>query len=99
MMIDQEGCLTPFDSPSLYHLPVGAIWRVARPARIEFSETPSIRTLEDTPFYTRSQIQTRGAGGRCFMHESLDLNRFCQPWVQSLLRFRMPRREISQAAS
>ena len=48
-----------------------------------------MKTLEDTPFYTRSEIQV---GGGQFMHESLDLHRFCRPWVQFLLPFRMPRK-------
>jgi carotenoid 1,2-hydratase len=62
---------------------------VARPARLPGAAVDSLTTLEDTPFYTRSQIHT--AAGH-FMHESLDLTRFCQPWVQLLLPFRMPRR-------
>jgi carotenoid 1,2-hydratase len=49
----------------------------------------AVKTLEDTPFYTRSKIQVEGGH---FMHESLDLRRFRQAWVQFLLPFRMPRR-------
>jgi len=61
---------------------------VARPARIDSQAPCNIQTLEDTPFYTRSRIETDTS---LFMHESLDLQRFCKPWVQRLLPFRMPR--------
>jgi carotenoid 1,2-hydratase len=51
-----------------------------------------VRTLEDTPFYARSLIEATidGEHGRG-LHESLDMRRFTQPWVQTLLPFRMPR--------
>lgn len=76
------------ESPGLQHLPKGRLWRVALPARIAGQVIEGLKTLEDPPFYTRSQILTEAGG---FMHESLDLTRFCQPWVQLLLPFRMPR--------
>jgi carotenoid 1,2-hydratase len=66
----------------------GAVWRVNRAARAPGSRV--VRTLEDTPFYTRSLIACPQTGLR--VHESLDLERFSSRWVQSLLRFRMPRR-------
>jgi carotenoid 1,2-hydratase len=76
------------ESPGLQHLPKGRLWRVALPARIAGQVIEGLKTLEDLPFYTRSQILTEAGS---FMHESLDLTRFCQPWVQLLLPFRMPR--------
>ena len=76
------------ESPGLQHLPKGRLWRVALPARIAGQVIEGLKTLEDLPFYTRSQILTEASS---FMHESLDLTRFCQPWVQFLLPFRMPR--------
>ena len=76
------------ESPGLQHLPKGRLWRVALPARIAGQVIEGLKRLEDTPFYTRSQILTEASS---FMHESLDLTRFCQPWVQFLLPFRMPR--------
>ena len=48
---------------------------MARPARLPHGAV-RVKTLEDTPFYTRSEIQL--ASGH-FMHESLDLRRFCRP--------------------
>ena len=76
------------ESPGLQHLPKGRLWRVALPARIAGQVIEGLKTLEDPPFYTRSQILTEVGS---FLHESLDLTRFCQPWVQLLLPFRMPR--------
>ena len=88
LSVDNEGVLHRQDFPALQYLPRGPVWRVARPARLPASQDLSVETLEDTPFYTRSRVWV---DGREFMHESLDLRRFCQPWVQFLLPFRMPR--------
>lgn len=52
-----------------------------------------IRTLEDTPFYTRSLLTARIFGEDApTIHESVDLDRFASRWVQTLLPYRMPRR-------
>ena len=67
-------------------LSTGPIWRVERPARSHQGFTVQ-KTLEDTPFYTRSHLHD--ALGNTVMHESLDLDRFSSPWVQRLLPFRM----------
>ena len=87
LSVDRSGAMARMSSPDLQHLPCGPVWRVARPARLPYA-AGRVKTLEDTPFYTRSEIEV--AGGH-FMHESLDLRRFCRPWVQFLLPFRMPR--------
>ena len=51
-----------------------------------------MRTLEDTPFYTRSLLRLDGAGtGLPMVHESLSMERFDRGWVRCLLPFRMPR--------
>jgi carotenoid 1,2-hydratase len=51
-----------------------------------------VETLEDTPFYARSLVETRLAGetATC-VHESLSLDRFDSRIVQLMLPFRMPR--------
>ena len=50
------------------------------------------RTLEDAPFYARSQLSARLFGETVdVMHESLSLDRFRRPIVQAMLPFRMPR--------
>jgi carotenoid 1,2-hydratase len=50
------------------------------------------RTLEDAPFYARSQLSAKLFGETAdVMHESLSLDRFRMPIVQAMLPFRMPR--------
>ena len=73
-------------APPRRDLAAGPIWRVARPARSHQGFVVQ-KTLEDTPFYTRSHLHD--ASGNTVMHESLDLERFAAPWVQHLLPFRM----------
>ena len=71
-------------------LPRG-FWGVERSTRSE-GEASLVRTLEDTPFYTRSLLRTTFNGRSALtMHESLSLTRFVQPWVQFLLPFRLRR--------
>ncbi|MHB8284674.1 MAG: hydratase [Caulobacteraceae bacterium] len=66
-------------------------WRMPRLVR---SEPPPrlVRTLEDTPFYTRSLVQA-GEGRRraVILHESLSLDRLRSPMIRAMLPFRMPR--------
>lgn len=60
-------------------------WGLSRQARS--GEAPRIvRSLEDTPFYSRDLIDD---GGVVAMHETLSLNRFAGRAVQFLLPFRM----------
>jgi carotenoid 1,2-hydratase len=68
-------------------------WRVGRSTRSTASRPIRVlRTLEDTPFYSRSLLSIDGAGqGGRAIHESVDLDRFSTRWVQTLLPFRMPR--------
>ncbi|MEM9303706.1 MAG: carotenoid 1,2-hydratase [Pseudomonadota bacterium] len=85
------GELEALAPPGPVGLPPGMIWRVPRATR---SEGPAsiVRTLEDTPFYTRSVMRSTLDGHAVEgMHESLDLDRFASRWVQLLLPFRMPR--------
>ena len=72
-------------------------WRVRRRTQSEAGQPASVRqTLEDTPFYARSVVDTRLLGRTVTtMHESLDLDRFSAGWVRMLLPFRMPRRALS----
>jgi carotenoid 1,2-hydratase len=67
-------------------LPVTA-WGIERPARGVRLE----RTLENTPFYARSQVTGAGAVPRRGVHEALDVARLGSLWVNCLLPFRMPR--------
>jgi carotenoid 1,2-hydratase len=79
-------------TPPLHALARTAIWRMPRNARGD--GTPCIvRTLEDTPFYARTQIRSTD-GDRTLdgVHESVELDRFVHPATQLMLPFRMPRR-------
>ncbi len=67
-------------------------WRVARQTRASLASPARVlRTLEDTPFYSRSMLGFGNNGHRA-VHESVDLDRFASRWVQVLLPFKMPRR-------
>ncbi|MEO0420843.1 MAG: carotenoid 1,2-hydratase [Pseudomonadota bacterium] len=70
------------------------IWGVQRSTRADAGTRPLVRdVLEDTPFYTRSVLDTHLYGQRLeAVHESLDLDRFSARWVQTLIPFRNPRR-------
>ncbi|MAW88474.1 MAG: carotenoid 1,2-hydratase [Phyllobacteriaceae bacterium] len=57
------------------------------------SQPRILRALEDTPFYTRSVVETEiGGETRSMMHETLDCGRLANPVVRLMLPFRMPRR-------
>ena len=68
-------------------------WRIARSARADAAvPVKVVRTLEDAPFYARSQLAATLFGETAdVMHESLSLDRFRSPIVQAMLPFRMPR--------
>lgn len=67
-------------------------WWIGRTLRTDGAPATVIRTLEDTPFYARSQVATRvGAAPARVVHESLSLSRFTSPLVQALLPFRIRR--------
>lgn len=88
-----KGTCAPLQPAPASDLPLTG-WRVARETRAA-AERPVrvVRTLEDTPFYSRSLLAS-GTGGdeTRSIHESVDLDRFRSRWVQTLLPFRMPRR-------
>ncbi len=87
-----DGSLTEFEPPPRAELP-GTLWRVNRETRSDSGTAKPLRRFEDAPFYARSLIGHRILGEDvASVHESLDLDRFAQPWVRVLLPFRMPRR-------
>ncbi len=90
LAFDESGSCSERDVPSESQLP-GTLWKVDRPAR-SHAASVLLRTLEDTPFYTRSMLSaSAGNEEYLMMHESLDLERFRSRWVRTLLPFRMPR--------
>ena len=91
---DSTGHLRPFDPPPKAKLPRGRIWQLPQGAHADAGATARItQGLEDSPFYTRSVLETQMMGMAARgVHESLSLDRFSAPWVQFLVPFRMPRR-------
>ncbi|MET1414826.1 carotenoid 1,2-hydratase [Roseibium sp. HPY-6] len=73
-------------------LPRGA-WGIRGNIHCDEAASPSrSRRLEDTPFYTRSLVETTLEGERLNMvHETLDCTRLANPFVRMMLPFRMPR--------
>lgn len=80
----------PFEAPGRHPLPRTG-WRVRRAMRADEGPTV-VQTLEDTPFYSRSVLQTtlQGHAGLT-MHESLSVPRLTSWLVQSMLPWKMPR--------
>lgn len=91
--IDRNGEVRGMDLPPPAKLP-RTLWMIARGTRADAGGRARIvKTLEDTPFYTRSKISARLIGETVTgMHESLCLDRFRSAWVQKLLPYRMPRK-------
>lgn len=70
-----------------------SLFRLRRRVRADPGTTPRlIRTLEDAPFYARSRLISSVHGMSVeTIHETLDLDRFENPIVRQILKFRMPR--------
>ncbi len=68
-------------------------WRIEQFARADSpADCRRIRWLEDTPFYSRSEISGKMNGQTVrAIHESLSLKRFSSRTVQLMLPFRAPR--------
>ncbi len=90
--VRRDGAIEPFEGPPVMPLPT-TLWRVARETRADPGHRPRVvETLEDTPFYARSVIETSLLGSPITgVHESLSLERFAHPVVRLMLPFRMPR--------
>lgn len=90
LRIDKRGAIDLQDPAPMQALSK-SVWQIDRLVRAD--EAKISRTLEDTPFYARTELDVIVAGHRGpAVQESLDLDRFSQPWVRTLLPFRMPRR-------
>ena len=92
LWIDDRGQVTDFLPPRPQRLDK-TLWRVPRQTQVDEGQFARVvKTLEDSPFYTRSIIETSLLQRRCVaVHESLSLDRFAQPIVKAMLPFRMPR--------
>lgn len=69
------------------------LWRLPRTVRgPRLHEAREVRALEDTPFYSRSQLALSLDGERHdAVHESLSLDRLTSRWVELLVPVRMRR--------
>ncbi|WP_448502887.1 hydratase [Sphingomonas sp.] len=92
MLCDRQGRWREADAPPPHRLGRTG-WAIDRRTRADRDSRPRVaRTWIDAPFYARSGIDTRLFGERCFaVHETLSLDRFASPVVQSMLPYRMPR--------
>ncbi len=87
-IVSASGRTAPMESVPWRTLPATA-WRLGRHAPSQ-DGAHVVRTLEDTPFYSRSLVETTIRGERAVsVHESVSLRRFASPWVRMLLPFRM----------
>ncbi len=91
LRFSKDGRVASFVPPPSRALP-SSKWRLSRSARSNGAASV-IQSLDDTPFYARSVVSTRLCGrDMSCVHESLDLDRFASPIVQSMLPFRMRRK-------
>jgi carotenoid 1,2-hydratase len=90
---DKAGRTEDFAPPPRIRLK-DTLWRLSRQTQADPGQPVVIRrTLEDTPFYARSELTTHLLGETVSaMHESLSLDRLDTPIVRAMLPFRMPRR-------
>ncbi|EXJ13267.1 carotenoid 1,2-hydratase [Imhoffiella purpurea] len=87
-----NGDVEHFEAPPHVRLP-NTSWLMRRGTRVDANKFARVaETLEDTPFYTRSVLESHLLGEPVTaMHESVCLDRFNSRWVQTLLPFRIPR--------
>lgn len=90
--ITPTGGIEDLPPPAPVTLPK-TLWRIHRATRADRGAAARVAsTLEDTPFYARSLVQSRLlCQAVTAVHESLSLERFRTPWVKLMLPFRMPR--------
>ncbi|MEM9206341.1 MAG: carotenoid 1,2-hydratase [Pseudomonadota bacterium] len=93
LLCDSNGEVEPIEAPPRTTLGKTG-WGIQRGTQSD-GEARVVKTLEDTPFYARSVVETE-FGGRTAtaMHETLDCDRFASNWVRMLLPWKMPRRFI-----
>jgi carotenoid 1,2-hydratase len=92
LRVDAAGEIAAMEPPPVAALPKTK-WMVSRSTRAEQGAARVLRSFEDTPFYSRSLIESRCDGAPVeWVHESLSLDRFANPIVRLMLPFRMPRR-------
>lgn len=88
----QSGEVKEIDLEPAVDLPDTSVWRISRRAGVVNGVEPKIlKTLEDTPFYSRSLVTYPGLNAPPAVHESVSGDRLSNGIVKCLLPFRMPR--------
>lgn len=86
-----DGSVEEVEPPARHALP-RTLWRVKRSGWSDGNGPLVRRTLEDTPFYVRTELDAEIFGARrTAIQESLSLRRFKNLIVRLMLPFRMPR--------
>lgn len=98
LLFNPDGSHRNIESPPKTEFPPTPIFRIRRTTRSSAGNPVRLcRTLEDTPFYSRSVIESDVLGVRSAgVHESFDGNRLASPITKLMLPFRMPRRPIQK---
>ena len=93
LRIDAQGRVEEVEAPPFQRI-AWTFWAMPRRVRGEAADPPRlVRTLEDAPFYTRSQLLGLYGGEPAeIVHESLSGSRLRSPIVKRMLPYRMPRR-------
>ncbi len=92
LMISPDGQASEFSGDPSLTLPGTQIWQIKRRAGGLAQHQPRVtKTLEDTPFYSRSILRYNGGVSGVSTHETLSGKRLRSPIVKALLPFRMPR--------
>lgn len=91
-MFDGAGGAEPIAPPPPAALPT-TFWRIPRATRADPGHAARLALRwEDGPFYARAAVRSRLCGADVTgVHEVLDLDRFRNRFVQSMLYVRMPR--------
>jgi carotenoid 1,2-hydratase len=86
-----NGSMETQECSFVHVLPRTFVWAFPRRIRWWTKEAPRVvRTLEESPFYSRSLLRARFDGQDCWgVHESLSLSRFKTPWMQKMLPLRI----------
>lgn len=93
LRFDGAGSLSVLEPEPAVSLSPTPIWRIPRRSgRLGGADPRLVRTLEDTPFYSRSLLAHGPDGGAHTVHESFSGTRLRSDLVKALLPVRMPRR-------
>ncbi len=89
----KDGTVRPIEAPPRTRFR-RSLWTVRRETRADAGYAPhQVRPMLDAPFYTRSMVRTKVEGEETTgVHEALDLDRFANPFLKTMLPVRMPRR-------